>query len=239
MLILSHDSAQCMASPELAAGALKLAKMDYWVLTPEHASMNKGSQRPLPSRWGLNSLYGAGDTVGLPPLALRVADDLAACRYLASRPEVEGRKILIAGLGIGGVDACMASLLEPRIAGTAAIGATTFRDWAILAAPAVNSFEIIMPYLPSMLTKTDLDYCYAALAPRPLLVIRSGDRNLWPEAGFAHVEAMAGAVYRLVGAEKEFRAVEVQNLAPKGEPMDIQGHLRLAAMALLASPAGK
>lgn len=142
MLILSHDSAQCMASPELAAGALKLAKMGYWVLAPEHASMNKDSQRPLPSRWGLNSLYSAGDTMGLPPWAPHVADDLAACRYLASRPEVEGWQVLIAGPGIGGV-------------------------------------------------------------------------------------------------EKEFRAVEARNPAPKGEPMDIQGHLTVTAMALQAAPAGK
>jgi hypothetical protein len=236
VVILSHDSAQCMASPELVAGARKLAEMGYWVLTPEHASMNKASQRPLPPRWGLNSLYGAGDTVGLPPLALRVADDLAACRYLASRPEVEGRPLVIAGLGIGGVDAGMASLLEPCIAGTAAIGATTFRDWAALTAPAINRFDVVMPYLPSMLTKTDLDYCYAALAPRPLLVVRSGDRKLWPDAGFAHVAATAGAVYGTVGAEKEFRTTEPQNLAPKVETMDIQDHLALAAMALLALP---
>jgi dienelactone hydrolase len=239
VLILSHDSAQCMASPELVSGARNLAKMGYWVLTPEHASMNKASQRPLPGGWGIRSLYGAGDTVGLPPLALRVADDLAACRYLASRPEVKGRQLLIAGLGIGGVDACMASLLEPCIAGTAVIGATTFRDWATLAAPAISRFDIIMPYLPSMLTKTDLDYCYAALAPRPLLVVRSGDRKLWPDTDFAHVAATVGAVYRTVGAKKEFRTAEAQNLAHKVKAMDIHDHLALAAMALLSPPAGK
>ena len=227
VLIVSHDSAQCTASPELTAAARRLAESGYWVLTPEHASMNKASQRPLPGGWGgtegLLGLYGAGDTVGLPPLALRVADDLAACRYAASRPELKDREIVIAGLGIGGLDACLAALLEPRSRGNRRNRRHDVPRLGQTGGPAIDRYDRIMPYLPGILTQTDLDCCYAALAPRPLLVVRSGDAQFWPEAGFAHVAATARAVYQLVGTEQEFRTAEAKKLGSQDQTAGLAG----------------
>lgn len=235
-LILSHRSGQCLASPEVVRSAERLAAKGYWVMVPEHASLAPASLQPVASR-GLVSFYGVGDTVGLPPLALRVADLLAAFRYLAARPEIDKDRIVAAGLGMGGIDACLAAVLEDGIAGVASIDVTTFRDWAEHVAPEKLNFTRILPYLPGMLTRTDLDYCFAAVAPRPLLVARLVDG--WPESGFQQVEAMASRVYGLCEAEDALVA-----LGPRGasdqregsEPDGVGRQLIAAARALMPAP---
>jgi dienelactone hydrolase len=88
-VVLSHDSDQWMKSPALGRAARALVEQDYWVLAPEHASLSAASRRRVQSN-GFVSFYGAADTVGLPPLALRVADNLAALRYLLARPDTTG-----------------------------------------------------------------------------------------------------------------------------------------------------
>ena len=235
-LILSHSSGQCMGSTEIVEAARRLAARGYWVLVPEHASLNSASLQPVESR-GLVSFYGVADTVGLPPLALRIADDLAAFRHLAARPEVDPDRIAVAGLEAGAIDVCLASLLEGRIAGAACVDVTTVRDWAVNVAPEMLNFTRVMPYLPSMLTQTDLDYCFAAVAPRPLLVARLVDG--WPESGFEQVAATTSRVYGLCGSEGSLMLVgprgiteEQENNAPEG----IERQLIAAAWALMPEP---
>ena len=235
-LILSHDSSQCIASPEVMDDAGQLAARGYWVIVPEHASLDEGSLRRVESR-GLVSLYGVGDTVGLPPLALRVADLLAAFRYLTGRPEVDPGRIVVAGRGIGAIDACLAAALESRIAGAACIDVTTFRDWAENVAPEKLHFTRIMPYLPAMLAVTDLDDCFAAVAPRPLLVARLVDG--WPTSGFEQVAARASHVYGLCDG-----ADALVLLGPRGAtesqeggmPDGVAKQLVAAARAIMPEP---
>ena len=210
-VILSHDGSQCMKSPEVIESARRLAAAGYWVIVPEHASLNPASGRNVESR-GLVSLYGVGDTVGLPPLALRVADNLAAFRYLASRDEIAPDRIVTAGQGIGAIDACLAALLEERIAGVAAIDVTTFRDWAQTVAPERLALSQIMPYLPSMLKTTDLDYCFAAVAPRPLVIARLVDG--WDKSGFEQIEQTATTVCGL------YESDSLIALGPRGVTQD-------------------
>jgi len=235
-LILSHSSGQCMNDSDVVEAARGLAARGYWVIVPEHASLNPASLRPVESR-GLVSFYGVADTVGLAPLALRVADDLAAFRYLAGRPEIDPGRIVAAGLGVGGIDACLASLLEDRIAGVASIDVTTFRDWAENVAPNRLSFTHVMPYLPSMLTKTDLDYCFAAVAPRPLVVARLIDG--WPKSGFEQVEATASRVYGVCGCADALVVLGARGASEEREgsmPEGVAKQLIAAARAIMPAP---
>jgi len=238
-VILSHGNQGHMRSPDMDRAAVELARRGCWVLAPEHASLHPDSLRRAESN-GFVSLYGVGDTVGLPPLALRVLDDLAAYRFLAARPEVEKGRIAIAGVDIGAVDAALAAALEPGLAGVACLGATTARDWALEAAPGILLFDHIMPYLPSIVTRTDLEYFYAAVAPRPLLLVRFGDRARWPDSGFDRVKALAGSVYEVLGAGGAFLAMEPADLGDRGrrgaEDASVLGELIAAAAALLPPP---
>ena len=235
-IILSHDSPQCMSDPQIVSAAVSLAKRGYWVIVPEHASTNPASLQPADSR-GLISLYGVGDTVGLPPLALRVADNLAAFAYLSSRKEIDADRIVTAGLGIGAIDACLAAVLEERIAGAACIDVTTTRDWLTEIAAERLSFSQLMPYLPGILTETDLDYLFGALAPRPLLIGRLVDGL--PESGFNRIKGTAAGVYGLYESPDGLTAVgprgvseEMENAAPEG----VERQLLAAARVIMPEP---
>lgn len=235
-VVLSHNGYQCMGSPEILRAAGQLASKGYWVVVPDHASPNQASRQRVQGG-GLVSFYGVADTVGLPPLALRVADDLAAFRYLAQRPEIAAEKIAAAGLGVGGIDACLAALLEPRLAGVAAVDVTTVRDWSENVAPNLVEFTRVMPYLPSILTKTDLDYLFAALAPRPLLIGRLVDG--WPKAGFDQVVGTAGSVYRLYEASDALLVLDARGTTKEQEEALSEGvprQLLAAAKALMPEP---
>ncbi|NQU25997.1 MAG: hypothetical protein HQ567_32320 [Candidatus Nealsonbacteria bacterium] len=198
-VILSHGDRQSAADAEIVEAARRLASAGYWVIVPEHASVHPQSLQPLadaeqPDFYGdeLATFYGPADAVGLPPLALRVAENIAALRYLIARKEVDADRIVIAGTGIGGVDACLAAALDGRIAAAASVDATTVRDWVLNVAPGEFRFRHVMPYLPQM--PADLDALYGAIAPRPLIVTRL--QTGWPRSGFEQVAATAAAAYK-------------------------------------------
>jgi dienelactone hydrolase len=224
-VVLSHDGRQCPSTAEVVEAAQRLVERGYWVILPEHASPDPKSLRHVPGE-DLATFYAVADAVGLPPLALRVKENLAAAAYLAGRPEVDAQAIVAAGQGTGSVDACLAALLDPRIAGVAALDATTMRDWAENVAPDATAHWDIVPYLPSMLLKADLNDFYALLAPRPLLLAKLKDG--WPKTGFQQVAATAAAAYRLQGKEGELAVVSPREVladregrAPPGVPRQL------------------
>jgi len=243
-VILSHDDRQSAATARVAEAGRRLAAAGYWVIVPEHASVHPQSMQPLsdaeqPSFYGDEAarFYGPADAAGHPPLALRVAEDLAAFRHLASRSDIDASQIVVAGLGVGGVDASMAALLEERIAGVAAVDVTTLRDWAVNVAPRELHFFHLMPYLPSLLTVTDLDCVYAAVAPRPLVLVRLTDG--WPRSGFEQVAARATSVFQLHNAADALLALGPRDVSEELEaatPPGVRKHLIAAARTLVPTP---
>ncbi|NUQ64580.1 MAG: hypothetical protein HUU20_19105, partial [Pirellulales bacterium] len=180
-------------------------------------------------------LYASADLAGLSPLALRVVEDLAAFRHLAGRSQIDPEKIAVAGIGLGGVDVSISAALESRIAGAAVIDATTVRDWSKTVAPRAIRFFHIMPYLPSILEKTDLDLLYAAVAPRPLVLVRLVDG--WPRSGFEQVAATTSAVYRLCGAHDALTVGTPRELTDEVEASAREGtHRQLIAAARVLMP---
>lgn len=243
-VVLSHDDRQSAASGRIAEAARRLAGAGCWVIVPDHASVHAQSLQPLadpesPSFYGDDAarFYGSADAVGLPPLALRVAEDLAAFRHLAGRKEVDAAKIVAVGLGLGGVDACLAAALEERIAGAASVDATTVRDWAATVAPGELRFFHLMPYLPGILQRTDLDLLYAAVVPRPLAVVRLKDG--WPRSGYDQVVATTSRVYRLEHAGDALLALGPRDMTEELEaamPEGIPKQLVAAARTLVPTP---
>ena len=202
-VILSHDSGQCAGDSSLLRVAKALAADGCVVAVPEHASPNAASRRHVGN---ISSLYGVSDTVGLPPVAMRVWDDLAALECLLRRPEVAKGQVVMVGLGVGGVDAALAAALDDRIAALGVVGAGTVRDWAELVAPNLGGFDRILPYLPEITVRTDLQFVYSAAAPRPLLLVDATDRANWPQTGYRRVRKTAEHVYVLCGASKAVTA---------------------------------
>jgi len=243
-VVLSHDDRMCAADARIVEAARQLAAAGSWVLVPDHASVAPQSQQSLigsdgPGFYGDEAarLYGPADAAALPPLALRVIEDLAAFRHLAARPQVAADGIVLAGVGLGGLDACLATLLEPRIAGVAALDATTLRDWVQTVAPDEQRFFHFMPFLPGLLDQTDLDRVYAAVAPRPLLLVRLKDG--WPRSGFDQVVETATAAYALEKADESLLALgprEVTEEREAGLPEGVQRQLIAVARTLVPAP---
>jgi hypothetical protein len=207
-VVLSHDASQCLASDDLRAFARALAEAGCLVAAAEHASPLPASGRHVSS---VSSFYGAADTVGRPPMALRVWDDLAAVDCLARRADAAGLPIVAVGLGLGGVDAAIAAALDERIAGLGVVGAITLDAWSKHVACNLDPLDRIMPVLPDITRHADWPCVYAAAAPRRLLLVDGADRANWPEAAYRRVADRGGAVYRLYGAGASLTAVAAQS----------------------------
>ncbi|MCL4203936.1 MAG: dienelactone hydrolase family protein [Pirellulaceae bacterium] len=243
-IVLSHDDRQSYAAARISEAARRLARAGYWVIVPEHASVDPQSEQPLadaeaPSFYGDEAarFYGPADAVGRPPLALRAAETLAAFRHLVSRAEVDESQIVVAGAGLGGVDASLAALLDERIGGVAAVDATTCRDWSVQTAPGELHFFHLMPYLPSLLTVTDLDCAYASLAPRPVVLVRLNDG--WSRSGFEQAAARCAEVYGMLRADDALRVLAPRDMTEEreaAEPMGVRRQLFAAARVLAPTP---
>jgi hypothetical protein len=119
----------------------------------------------------------------------------------------------------------------------ASIDATTMRDWAAGDAPEQSRFFDLMPYVPSMLAKTDLDLCYGAMAPRPLVVVRLKDG--WSRSGFEQVTATASGIYGLCMAEAALLTLGPREVTEEREaatPEGVQRLLVAAARTLVPTP---
>ena len=194
-VVVSHDGMQCAGEKLLKDFARALAEDGYLVAVPEHATPNRASPRAIKN---ISSLYGASDTVGLAPMAMRVWDDLATIACLSSRKDVG--QIAIVGLGVGGVDAAVTAAVDGRIEAVGVVGPVTVRDRAEQIAPKLNGFDRILPYLPDITATTDLEYIDGAAAPWPLLLVDAVDRSSWPPVAYERVRRMAERVYRLHSA---------------------------------------
>ena len=105
--------------------------------------------------------------LGRPLFGQRLKDLLATAPRLTKR-----RDWIVIGVGIGGLVAAHAGVLDPRITGVISIQAPiSYRS--ILDAP--ESTQPVSSLLPGVLGAYEVRDVYAALAPRPLLVVNPHD----------------------------------------------------------------
>lgn len=163
-----------------------------------------GASAPAPSpsgpdfRWDDFFAYRSLE-LGRPLLGQRLKDLLAAAPKLTKR-----REWIVAGIGVGGLIAAHAAALDPRISGVVSIGAPlSFRS--ILNDP--HAAQPASCLLPGVLKSYEIRDVYAALAPRPLLVVNAENpRRRTVSADEARGElAPTQAAYAVMEAEDAFR----------------------------------
>ena len=106
--------------------------------------------------------------LGRPMLGMRVADALAVLQVLRARPDVLPDQVVVAGRGWAALIAAFAGALDQKTAGVAAEGAPASY------AEVLRNDNYALPVsqmLPGVLKEFDLEDIYAALAPRPLLLL--------------------------------------------------------------------
>jgi cephalosporin-C deacetylase-like acetyl esterase len=110
--------------------------------------------------------------LGRPLLGMRAADALGVVRYLRTRWDVDPKRIAEVGRGAAGLAALFAASLDSDIS-SVAVEAIPASYGALAEAEIYQQPAYLL--LPGVLQDFDLNDVFAALAPRPLLVLNPQD----------------------------------------------------------------
>jgi len=130
-------------------------------------------------------------------------DDRRSLDYLASRPEVDSRRLGCLGLSIGGLRAAHLIASDPRLKVAVVAGwMTRFRD------QLRNHLRshTWMAYIPGLYGSLDLPDAAALHAPGALLVQQCSRDALYPMAGMKGAAEQLTRIYAKAGLAQRFRA---------------------------------
>ena len=130
-------------------------------------------------------------TAGITWPGVMLWDDLRTLDYLASRPEVDRRRLACVGLSVGGYRSFLLAALDQRIKAAVDVG------WMTAFAPAIRRHVLntvgLAFHIPGLYRYLDLPDLAALIAPRSLLVINGSRDQLFPPDGvdkaFRKIEA--------------------------------------------------
>jgi dienelactone hydrolase len=133
-----------------------------------------------------------GETI----IGWRVWDVMRTIDYIATRPELDARRVGCMGISGGGTAALFSAALEPRIRAAMVSGyLNTFRDSIGSLAHCVDN------YVPGILNWAEMHDIAGLIAPRHLFVESGEQDNIFPIAASRESVAHVRDVYRLFQAE--------------------------------------
>jgi dienelactone hydrolase len=139
--------------------------------------------------------------VGRTLWGMMLRDDLMALDYLASRPEVDARRIGITGMSMGATRSWWLMALDERIQTGVAVACLT-RYQNLIEHEALKEHGIYY-FVPNLLTHFDTEAVVALIAPRPVLFMNGGQDGGSPADGIRAIEKTVRAVYALYGREAD------------------------------------
>ncbi len=182
--------------------ALELAKRGYATLAPDAICFEERQHRSL--RGADYERFEATRrlTEGSCLQAKMLWDLQRAVDYLATRREVDARRIGCLGHSLGGQETLFLSAIDRRIAaGVSSCGFSSYR--AIFDAAILHNFAA---YVPGLLRYGDLDRVLGLVAPRPFLVLVGSGDPLFPLDG---VQATVRGARRAYGKARDRLRLEV------------------------------
>jgi dienelactone hydrolase len=188
---------------------------------------------------------------GHPWLYETVTDTIRAIDYLQSRPDVDGERIGLMGISMGGMNTWLTAAADPRVkAAVPCIGVTSFAytlesgqigprcgtlpKFHRAVADALGEKEINARVareawsrvLPGILDRFDCPRMLEAVAPRPLLILNGEKDDRCPLEGVRRCYAAAEAAYKAQNASDHLKMI----LAPDTGHA-VTGEQRQAALA--------
>jgi dienelactone hydrolase len=160
--------------------------------TAEVASFNRRSQQG--EQLVARSLFTAGITWS----GLLLWDDLRTVDYLASRPEVDPRRLGCIGLSMGGYRSFLLAALDPRIKVAVDVGWMTSYASQVRR-HVVNTIGLSF-HLVGLYRYLDLPDLAALVAPRALLVINGARDSLFAPDGVKAAFEKIDSCFRKAGA---------------------------------------
>jgi dienelactone hydrolase len=132
-------------------------------------------------------------------------DDLMALDYLASRPEVDPRRLGVTGISMGASRSWWLMALDERLnAGVAVACLTRYQN--LIRHQQLKAHGIYY-FVPNLLNHFDTEAIVALIAPRPVL-FQTGDQDAGsPADGVRAIESAVRPVYRLYNQEMNFQSI--------------------------------
>ncbi|HOX58085.1 MAG TPA: alpha/beta hydrolase family protein [Candidatus Paceibacterota bacterium] len=143
--------------------------------------------------------------VGRTLWGMMLRDDLMALDYLASRPEVDARRMGVTGISMGATRSWWLMALDERIRAGVAVACLT-RYQNLIEREALQAHGIYY-FVPRLLNHFDTEAVVALIAPRPALFMNGDQDDGSPPDGIHSIEAVARPAYRLYGRESDFLSV--------------------------------
>jgi len=128
-------------------------------------------------------------------------DDLMALDYLASRAEVDARRIGGTGISMGATRSWWLMALDERIQTGVAVACLT--RYENLIEHQMLKAHGIYYFVPNLLNHFDTEAVVALIAPRPVLFMNGDQDGGSPADGIRAIEKPVRAVYRLYAQEAE------------------------------------
>lgn len=131
-----------------------------------------------------------------------VWDDMRSLDYLASRPEVDPKRLGCLGLSLGGIRSAMLVAADPRIKAACVAG------WMTLFGEQLRNHlrnHTWMVYIPGLYRWLDLPDAAALTAPGALLVQQCSRDTLFPMSGMKGAVEKLEKIYAKAGLRERFR----------------------------------
>jgi dienelactone hydrolase len=142
--------------------------------------------------------------VGRTLWGMMLRDDLMALDYLASRPEVDARRIGVTGMSMGATRSWWLMALDERIQiGVAVACLTRYKN---LIQHEMLKAHGIYYFVPNLLNHFDTEAVVALIAPRPVLFMNGDQDGGSPVDGIRAIEQSVRPAYRLYDKGSEFQS---------------------------------
>jgi dienelactone hydrolase len=142
-------------------------------------------------------------TAGITWAGIVLWDDLRTVDYLASRPEVDRRRLGCVGLSVGGYRSFVLAALDPRI--KAAVDVCWMTSYASNIRRHVMNTVGFTFHIPCLYRDLDLPDLAALIAPRSVFVINGSKDTLFPPDGVDKAHRKIEACFRKAGAPEHQR----------------------------------
>lgn len=138
---------------------------------------------------------------------MMLRDEQCLLDYLATRPEVDMRRVGATGMSMGCTRAWWLAAIDDRV--RAIVGVACFTRYRELLAH--RSSHGIYYFVPGILKHFDTEAIYALAAPRPMLMLSGDEDYNAPPDGVEVLERKIAAVYKLYDRPEDFRSVLYKN----------------------------
>jgi len=161
-------------------------------------TMARGSDQEM-------SLFKLNLWLGRTLWGMMLRDEQIALDYLASRPEVDPKRIGAQGMSMGSTRAWWLAAIDSRI--QAVVGVACFTRYEDLIATRNLRAHGIYYFVPGILKHFDSEGIMALLAPRPFLALTGDSDAGSPPTGMKKLEDILKSVYQAVGRPDHFESI--------------------------------